>query len=161
MVDLARRAALFGRTKPLPPPLRPPGALDAHDFESACNSCGDCERACPQNIIFIGDGGQPELTFSKAGCTSCGECQRACPTSALSGSIELRDRTLPSILDRCFNRQGVYCDSCRDACEIDVIRVKPRLGGTVEIRIELDQCTACGQCVSVCPADAIAMESMS
>ena len=161
MVDLARRAALFGRSKPLPPPLRPPGALDDPDFELACNRCSDCVQACPQNIIVLGGGGLPELTFSEAGCTSCEACQRACPTSALSGTAELRNRALPRVLDKCFNQEGVYCDSCRDACETDAIKVKPRLGGTVEIRIDLDPCTACGQCISVCPADAIAMETMS
>ncbi|MDO8958991.1 MAG: 4Fe-4S dicluster domain-containing protein [Rhodocyclaceae bacterium] len=53
--------------------------------------------------------------------------------------------------------QGVFCRSCGDACAAAAIRFSPRLGGAACPIILAEQCTGCGDCVSVCPASAITL----
>ena len=62
------------------------------------------------------------------------------------------------VTELCLNQQRVYCDSCRDACDADAIKVRPQLGGVYETTIDDEDCTACGMCVAVCPASAIRIE---
>ncbi len=73
--------------------LRPPGALDEHDFLSSCIKCGQCVQVCPVEALkpadlFDGFGvGVPYLEPRKQACDfSCdvGQCILACPTGALT-----------------------------------------------------------------------------
>lgn len=72
--------------------LRPPGALDEHDFLAACIKCGQCVQVCPVNALkpadlFDGFGvGVPYIEPRKQACDfACdvGQCILACPTGAL------------------------------------------------------------------------------
>ncbi|MDP2170748.1 MAG: 4Fe-4S dicluster domain-containing protein [Rhodocyclaceae bacterium] len=53
--------------------------------------------------------------------------------------------------------QGIFCRSCGDACATAAIRFSPRLGGAACPVILAEQCTGCGDCVTVCPASAISL----
>lgn len=53
--------------------------------------------------------------------------------------------------------QNVVCRSCGDACEATAIRFSPRLGGAALPVVLNERCTGCGDCVTVCPAGAIAL----
>ncbi len=73
--------------------LRPPGALDEHDFLASCIKCGQCVQVCPVNALepadlFDGFGvGVPYLDPRRQACDfSCdvGQCILACPTGALA-----------------------------------------------------------------------------
>lgn len=73
--------------------LRPPGALDEHDFLSSCIKCGQCVQVCPVQAIKLGDIdhgfgiGVPYIDSRKQACDfSCDavQCILACPTGALS-----------------------------------------------------------------------------
>lgn len=75
------------------PLLRPPGALDEHDFLSSCIKCGQCVQVCPVQAIKLGDIGNgfgigvPYIDSRKQACDfSCDavQCILACPTGALS-----------------------------------------------------------------------------
>lgn len=75
------------------PLLRPPGALDEHDFLSSCIKCGQCVQVCPVQAIKLGDIGHgfgigvPYIDSRKQACDfSCDavQCILACPTGALS-----------------------------------------------------------------------------
>ena len=77
----------------LEPLLRPPGALDEHDFLSSCIKCGQCVQVCPVQAIKLGDIdngfgiGVPYIDSRKQACDfSCDavQCILACPTGALS-----------------------------------------------------------------------------
>jgi len=57
----------------------------------------------------------------------------------------------------CLNFHGIYCASCRDECTVSAIRVRPQLGGTLEISIDNETCTQCMDCSKRCPNDALAL----
>jgi len=72
--------------------LRPPGALDEHDFLAACIKCGQCVQVCPVNALKPADlldgfgVGVPYIEPRKQACdVACdvGQCILACPTGAL------------------------------------------------------------------------------
>ena len=73
--------------------MRPPGALDEHDFLSSCIKCGQCVQVCPVQAIKLGDIDQgfgigvPYIDSRQQACDfSCDavQCILACPTGALS-----------------------------------------------------------------------------
>jgi len=73
--------------------MRPPGALEEHDFLSSCIKCGQCVQVCPVQAIHhddIGHGfglGVPFIDSRQQACDfSCDavQCILACPTGALT-----------------------------------------------------------------------------
>lgn len=84
--------------------LRPPGALEEHDFLSSCIKCGQCVQVCPVAAIKLADIdegfgiGVPYIDAREQACDfSCDavQCILACPTGALTykkpGFLKLRD----------------------------------------------------------------------
>lgn len=55
----------------------------------------------------------------------------------------------------CLNYMGIYCQSCRDACDPGAIVFKQMVRGVPVPEIAIEQCTACKHCVRSCPAEAI------
>ena len=60
-----------------------------------------------------------------------------------------------TLTDRCFAMNGIYCESCRDACDSGALRFVPQLGAVPKPTLDPDLCTQCGECAQVCPQDAI------
>lgn len=135
-------------------PLHPPGAVDPDRFEALCDGCGECARACPQNIVSLRSG-RPDLDFSRAECTLCGYCSSACPTGALNPQRPLRLGFTATIGPRCLTVGGVECRLCGDYCGTRAIRFLPVRGGIRLPTIEPGLCNGCGACVRPCPAGAI------
>lgn len=84
--------------------MRPPGALEEHDFLSSCIKCGQCVQVCPVAAIKLDDIDQgfglgvPYIDSRKQACDfSCDavQCILACPTGALTyikpGFADLRE----------------------------------------------------------------------
>lgn len=140
--------------------MRPPWSLRPDDaFVTACTRCGDCVRACPEKVLFTGDGGFPEIRFSTSGCTLCGECDRACPTDAIdrAGAGEAfawRVQVSPA----CLARHGVECRVCGDACDTRALRFVPAPGGIAQMRISPADCSGCGACLPTCPVAALSLK---
>lgn len=75
------------------PRMRPPGALEEHDFLSSCIKCGQCVQVCPVAAIKLDDIDQgfgigvPYIDSRQQACDfSCDavQCILACPTGALT-----------------------------------------------------------------------------
>ncbi len=73
--------------------LRPPGALDEHEFLSSCIKCGQCVQVCPVQAIKLADlvdgfgVGVPYIDARTQACDfSCDavQCVLACPTGSLA-----------------------------------------------------------------------------
>lgn len=157
--DPSLRALLRGR-RPTPAAMRPPWALAEPEFLESCTRCGDCVRACPQRVLGLGDGGFPVLLARAGECTFCRACVDACAPAALRAD---RDRAWNWVVEvdaRCLTHSGIVCQSCRDACAPRAIRFQPSRA-VAQPQIDGDRCNACGACVAVCPAAAIAFRPLA
>ncbi len=153
-INTARRNLLRGRTRAEPAPLRPPYATNTSVMD-ACTRCGACVAACPDGIVVRGDGGFPEVDFSRGECTFCADCAQACPAPVFDLTA-LRPWDLLAVIgEGCLTGQGVVCQSCREACPERAIAFQIASGRVPRPFVETASCTGCGACVSRCPTDAI------
>lgn len=148
---LARRA-LLRRLAGASAVRRPPWSTS--DFLEGCTRCNACVDACPEQVLRVGDGGFPQLDFSRTGCSLCGECARACEAGVIDSSREAFPWRA-SIDEHCLALAGIHCRSCDDACEASAIRFQPRLGGPATPLLDTDRCNGCGACLAPCPGHAI------
>jgi len=160
---LARRLAERPPGPPLPPLVRPPGALPEADFLAACERCHACVEACPNHVLALvaerGDGidGTPYMSFREGYCELCRDCAEACPSGALQREVT-GSAAYPGIavvdLEACLNRAGfAMCLSCQDRCPERAITL-------VQLRtptIAAERCTGCGACQFVCPTTPVAI----
>ena len=139
-------------------PMRPPWSCEEQTFIELCTRCNDCARACPQKIIIKGGGGFPEVNFSTQGCDFCGLCLKSCNSGALHRHQAHPFRFTAVITDQCFSMRGIVCRSCGEICEFRAISFKAIVGGKTKVQLSRDNCTGCGECISICPADSITMK---
>jgi ferredoxin-type protein NapF len=59
------------------------------------------------------------------------------------------------ISSACLNNQGIYCQSCKEACEENAIIFNYIERGIQLPMIVTERCTSCSDCVGSCPANAI------
>lgn len=57
--------------------------------------------------------------------------------------------------DACLAQQRIVCRSCGEACEADAIRMQPGPDGIATPVLVADRCNGCGDCLDICPAQAI------
>ena len=152
MVDLNRRSLFRGRRAPA---LRPPWARRPDEaFTDVCTRCGDCQRACPEGIVVVADGGFPALDVRQRGCTFCGACVDACKPHALDRRVEPAMAAVAAVGDQCLARRQVDCRVCGDACEARALRFPPRRGGVPVPVLDAAACSGCGACVGDCRVQA-------
>lgn len=153
-MDTSRRALLRGRPNADAPSLRLPWALEERIFTDHCTRCGDCLRACPEQIIVKGDGGFPQVDFRAGGCSFCHACVDVCqqPVFRLEGEPW---QALAQINQQCLTQQQVFCQNCKDACDARAIQFRFGANGISHPHINSDTCTGCGACVAPCPTQAI------
>lgn len=98
------------------------------------------------------------------------------PCDNPSRRMFLRGRTVPNVsvpaLDpgapmraqfspKCLAQRNVVCRSCGEICEVAAIRFSPRIGGAALPAIQDSTCTGCGECLPVCPTQAISLVNYS
>ena len=160
-------------------PVRPPGSVPEPQFLQMCIRCGECFKACPNDVLQSLGFQQgleglwtPFAATDWAGCeSSCNACGQVCPTGAI--------RALP-LLEKKVARMGLAivneatclpyagreeCQLCVDECTaagynaIEFTRVgtevdddgNPQEGtGFLAPVVLADRCVGCGLCQTRC-----------
>ncbi|MET4694532.1 ferredoxin-type protein NapF [Endozoicomonas lisbonensis] len=155
--SLSRRRFLRGRFNQ-EKPVRPPWSISENIFLDTCIRCTECIERCPNGLLKKGSGGFPEVDFSRASCNFCGECQKACTVGALTDSAKSPWTLKPVIGEACLAKAGVYCRTCAETCDDEVIEFRLRANGMAEPDVNTDLCRGCGECSSSCPVIAIELK---
>lgn len=159
-----------------PRPIRPPGSVPEEDFLQMCIRCGECFKACPNNVLqplgFEQGLWTPAVTADWAGCeSSCNACGQVCPTGAilplpLAEKKEVRMGLAIVNESTCLPFAGrEACQLCVDECDaagyhaIEFTRVGTEVddsGAPIEGTGYLapvvlsDKCVGCGLCQTRC-----------
>ncbi len=161
------------------PPVRPPGSVPEKQFLQLCIRCGECFKACPNNVLQPA-GFQygpdslwtPVVVANWSGCSpSCTNCGRVCPTGAIRPLAIEEKRSARmglAVLDEktCLPYAATgTCQMCLDECvaagynaiEFRHVDVKVDDEGTpIEgtgrlVPVVLaEQCIGCGLCQTRC-----------
>jgi len=159
-ISPSRRNFLRGNISNRVLQIRPPWSGSEAAFRTKCSRCDDCIDACPQFIISRDDDGYPLINFTHSGCTYCEKCVESCRTGALQriySDIEQAWNHTMHISDHCLSFSGVLCRACGDHCETRAISFTLLSQGRSLPEIYKKSCTGCGQCITVCPTDAISI----
>ncbi len=151
------RRRLFSRKKSTA--IRPPWSKTDIEFTDICTRCDKCIQACETKIIVKGDGGFPEVNFSIDECTFCQKCVEACPEPLFRDTSEQAWQLKATITETCLAHQGVWCQSCKDACDPRAISFIPAVGKAPQPQIDTDMCNGCGACVAPCPSHSIVLSN--
>jgi ferredoxin-type protein NapG len=149
--------------------IRPPGAINEHEFLGACVRCGLCVRDCPFDTLRLARFGEslatgtPYFVAREIPCEMCEDipCVAACPTDALSKTltdIRAADMGVAVVtgIDTCYSITGVaHCTACYFACPIKddaiTMEMKQENGKVFFVpTVHRDQCTGCGKCEKDC-----------
>ncbi len=155
--------------------LRPPGALEEHEFLKRCVKCGECMKVCTTNglqptLFEAGIEGIwspmliPRIGYCESRCTLCGQ---VCPTGAIK-QLTLAEKSKVKIgtamIDkgRCLPwAHARPCIMCEEVCPtpkkavwFEEVKVRDRQGRISVVKqphVDLELCIGCGICESKCP----------
>jgi len=109
-----------------------------------CIACGVCVKNCPAGALTLVDN-LPVMDEAK--CIDCGICVHKCPT----GSFVDRAKGRPQAI---IHKNCTGCTLCATkACRFKAIEGEPKQ----QHRVIAEKCIGCGECIKVCPVDAISM----
>jgi len=162
-------------------PVRPPGSVPEQQFLEMCIRCGECFKACPNNVLQP-EGFQqgleglwtPMVVADWAGCeSSCNACGQVCPTGAIR-ALPLEEKKVArmglAIVNEitCLPFAGrEACDLCVQECNaagynaIEFTQVGAEVddngapipgSGHLAPVVLKDQCVGCGLCQTRCNA---------
>ena len=158
--NISRLDLLGGRLRPSGSPMRPPWALNEAVFQEICTGCDACIDACPPSILNKSRGGYPVVDFTFNGCTFCGDCVTACRPKALVRNADTPPWTVLAVVQPgCLSANGTMCRMCGDRCDAQAISFKLALGGKSNPVISSELCTGCGDCIALCPVNALEITS--
>ncbi|MBU1125318.1 MAG: RnfABCDGE type electron transport complex subunit B [Candidatus Omnitrophica bacterium] len=121
-----------------------------------CIGFGSCMRACFFGAISMGQDDLPVVDEEK--CTACGRCVASCPAGLFTlvpvqKNFAVRCKSQDfgkTVMDAC--RVGcIACRKCEKACPLGAIKITDNCA-----IIDYAVCENKGECVKVCPTNAIA-----
>ena len=160
-------------------PVRPPGSVPEQEFLELCIRCGECFKACPNNVLQPQGFEQgleglwsPIVNADWAGCeSSCNACGQVCPTGAIR-AIPIEEKRVArmglAIVNEttCLPLAGKEdCDLCVQECNaagyeaIEFTQVHTQLddngvpvegSGFLAPVVLDDKCVGCGLCQTRC-----------
>jgi NAD-dependent dihydropyrimidine dehydrogenase PreA subunit len=160
-------------------PVRPPGSVPEQEFLQMCIRCGECFKACPNDVLHALGFQQgfeglwtPHVAADWAGCeSSCNACGQVCPTGAIR-ALPLEEKKVCHIglaevnLQTCLPYAGrEACQLCVDECHhagyhaIEFTRVRTEVdadgnpiedSGFVAPVVLTEKCVGCGLCQTRC-----------
>lgn len=160
-------------------PVRPPGSVPEREFLQMCIRCGECFKACPNNVLQP-EGFQqgleglwtPMVVADWAGCeSSCNACGQVCPTGAIR-ALPLEEKKVARMGLAIVNETTCLpfagreeCDLCVQECNaagynaIEFTQVRTEVDdngqpiegtGFLAPVVLKDQCVGCGLCQTRC-----------
>jgi len=93
--------------------------------------------------------------ISRGECTFCYQCAEVCPEPIFLPQSNSPWQIKADIKQNCLAYQNVECRSCGETCDTMAIQFKLQLNKVAQPVINVDDCSGCGACVSVCPTAAI------
>jgi len=162
-------------------PVRPPGSLPELEFLQCCVRCGECFRACPNDVLQPLGFEQgleglwtPQVVADWSGCeTSCNRCGQVCPTGAIR-ALPLEEKRAARMGLAVVNERTCLplahrgaCQLCVDECRaagydaIEFVRVGTEVdssgqpiedSGFLAPVVLRDKCVGCGLCQTRCHA---------
>ena len=160
-------------------PVRPPGSVPEDKFLTLCIRCGQCFKACPNNVLQPTGFDQgfdalwtPRVVADWAGCeVTCNNCGQICPTGAIR-ALPIEEKRAARIGLAVVDGQTCLphaeredCRMCVDECAaagydaIEFVRVggefdtngAPVAGsGFLAPVVLADKCVGCGLCQMRC-----------
>jgi ferredoxin len=170
-------------------PVRPPGSVPEQEFLQMCIRCGECFKACPNNVLQPLGFEQgleglwtPAVKADWAGCeSSCNACGQVCPTGAIR-ALPLAEKKVArmglAIVNQvtCLPIAGrEACQLCVDECQaagydaIEFLRVGTQVdelgqpiegSGFLAPQVVADKCVGCGLCQTRCYAINVAEKEL-
>ncbi len=130
-----------------------------HKHESNCTQCGLCALECQG-----GDDPQPGRVWQQQECHLCLNCVGSCPEMGLEFRFNPSRKETAVAPD--IPRRMVLASLATGAAMVPIMRATPLLGrgndpglvrppGAVEERDFLARCIRCGECMNVCPNNAL------
>ncbi len=160
-------------------PVRPPGSVPEQEFLEMCIRCGECFKACPNNVLHPESFQQgfeglwtPMVEADWAGCeSSCNACGQVCPTGAIR-ALPLDEKRHARMGLAIVNESTCLPFAGREACDLCVqectaagydaieytqvgVQVDPQghpiegTGYAAPVVLE-DKCVGCGLCQTRC-----------
>ena len=108
-------------------PVRPPGSVPEPEFLQLCIRCGECFKACPNNVLQA-EGFQqgfdglwtPLVNADWAGCeSSCNACGQVCPTGAIR-ALPMAEKKVARMGLAIVNEATCLPLAAREACQLCV-----------------------------------------
>lgn len=160
-------------------PVRPPGSVPEAEFLQLCIRCGECFKACPNNVLQplgfeqgLEGLWSPHVVADWAGCeSSCNACGQVCPTGAIR-ALPLAEKKVARMGLAIVNQKTCLpyagreaCQLCVDECnaagyraisftrvgtEVDDFGQPIEGSGFLAPVVEKDKCVGCGLCQTRC-----------
>ena len=181
-ISLAKVTKTFGAELSNPSkaqPIRPPGSVPEEQFLQLCIRCGECFKACPNNVrqsLGFEQGLEglwtPQVKPDWAGCeSSCNACTQVCPTGAIR-ALPLEEKRHAKMGLAIVNTQTCLpfanreaCQLCVDECvaagydaiefiqvntQVDEMGIPQQDTGFLAPVVLADKCVGCGLCQTRC-----------